>query len=245
VTHNSATKSTNRTLGIFAKFWEPGRVKTRLAKTIGHDAASSAYQCLLGYHIRRFSGFDSQSVIVYSPDTPPSLASFEDFTHVQCEAPGWDLIPQSEGDLGVRMATFFQQRFDLGDQKIVVIGSDAPQLSESVIENAFSMLDDHEVVFGPSTDGGYYLVGLSRFAPEIFTGIDWSTESVLPQSTAQCEQSGYRCGLLEPLTDIDEGKDLAAVMQSLAADSNEHVGELLTKLNAIPEVKSVYDGLDS
>lgn len=235
-------------LGLFAKYWQPGRVKTRLAKSIGDSAASKAYQILLGHHIRRFGTADHQSFIVYSPNTAQSLDSFQSFTS-QNDSPNWQFVPQVDADLGQRMNQFFTDRFDAGDRRVVVIGSDAPQLTLDDVAQAFELLADSEVVFGPSTDGGYYLVGLNRPAPEVFEQIQWSTEQVLEQSLEKCRENDLQAKLLRPLTDIDEGPDLVNLLQWVNTETLESTdskrcaenSQLFSDLTAIEEVARLME----
>jgi len=120
------------------------------------------------------------------------------------------LVPQVESGLGERMSCFFQQQFDSRPEasRIVLIGSDAPGLTIQLVDQAFEMLENHDVVYGPSTDGGYYLVGLSVMADSIFKGVQWSTEEVLQQSLAICTREGLSVAQLPALTDIDNEDDL-------------------------------------
>ena len=242
---NSSHPSRN-SLGIFAKYWQPGRVKTRLAKSIGDLAASRAYQILLGHHLRRFATLDCQNFVVYSPDLPESLDSFQKFTSRQNNGTeSWQFVPQVDSDLGTRMKTFFEQRLSQQDQRVVVIGSDAPQLTTAQVQHAFELLGEADVVFGPSTDGGYYLVGMSRFAPQIFDQIDWSTEQVLEQSLQRCKKSDLKVKLLEPLTDIDEGPDLVNAHGLLASQAEPGARELHAELISIDEVANLLRDANS
>jgi glycosyltransferase A (GT-A) superfamily protein (DUF2064 family) len=121
------------------------------------------------------------------------------------------------------MSSFFRLCFKNGHEAAVIIGSDAPSLTTAMVDEAFVLLKQNDVVFGPSTDGGYYLVGLSRMAREIFEGIEWSTEKVLQQSIAKCESLGLTVATIRPLTDIDDEADLQQELESLrSSDDSEH-----------------------
>lgn len=198
----------SRTLGLFAKAWDPGKVKTRLAKTLGDGTAAKIYLELLILHLLRFAHSADQRIVVYSPANDETKTRFESLTGKLKPKPVWRYVPQVEADLGTRLSCFVQDQFNQGSKKVVVIGSDAPRLTTEILDDAFCQLDKHDAVFGPSTDGGYYLVGLKAFNGAVFQGIDWSTEKVLQQSMEKCQEVGFSVALLEPLADIDEAEDL-------------------------------------
>lgn len=124
------------------------------------------------------------------------------------------------------MRTFFEQRFEshLGDQrsanssiaKVVVIGSDCPQLGQNLMRAAFDELEQNEMVIGPSTDGGYYLIGMRKHCFNVFANIPWSTSSVLADTIRQIEAQGISYGLLPPLTDVDDDASLQTLVKDLA-----------------------------
>ncbi len=154
----------------------------------------------------------------------------------------WNTVAQTEGDLGQRMQTFFEMAFaaaaaeDLNNRpkKVVVIGSDCPQLTAADIESAFKLLDQEPVVLGPSTDGGYYLIGMRNECADIFSGIDWSTERVLEQTIEHLRAKGIGYQCLSPKTDIDEYADLMTYRQQLAsrqsADTDDALATALAKI---------------
>jgi glycosyltransferase A (GT-A) superfamily protein (DUF2064 family) len=140
------------------------------------------------------------------------------------------------------MQTFFEMAFaaaaaeDLNNRpkKVVVIGSDCPQLTAADIESAFKLLDQEPVVLGPSTDGGYYLIGMRNECADIFSGIDWSTERVLEQTIEHLRAKGIGYQCLSPKTDIDEYADLMTYRQQLAsrqsADTDDALATALAKI---------------
>lgn len=121
---------------------------------------------------------------------------------------GW-LRVQAGADLGERMATAFAECFDDGFRAVVVVGIDSPTLPDVVIADAFRSLAEADCVLGPCDDGGYYLLGLSRKAPELFEGVDWGTERVLEQTRARARDAGLRTVELPVWFDIDLPDDLA------------------------------------
>lgn len=193
-------------LGLFAKFWEPGRVKTRLAATLGNELACELYKVFVFHLLDSMAPAAENATVVFSP--PNRQADFE--TAIPT---GWMFEPQSDGDLGDRMRHFFAGRLPNAESKVVVIGADCPQLLAAEIETAYDRLDQNDVVIGPSTDGGYYLLGMKGDLVEVFDNIDWSTSAVLDQTIQRINQQGKTYALLDARTDVD---DEAALKQMLA-----------------------------
>ncbi|MCA1990227.1 MAG: TIGR04282 family arsenosugar biosynthesis glycosyltransferase, partial [Desulfarculus sp.] len=116
--------------------------------------------------------------------------------------------PQDSGDLGRRMDLALTRALAEGEERAVLIGSDCPGLTAEILEQAFAVLADHDLVLGPAQDGGYYLVGLRRPAPEIFRGIAWGSDRVLRQTLNRAGELGLRVALLPELADLDRPEDL-------------------------------------
>ena len=116
--------------------------------------------------------------------------------------PEMSLEPQSEGDLGQRLERFIVGRLDDGAERVVVIGTDSPTLPPKFIERAFAELGDADLILGPATDGGYYLVGCRRRLP-IFDGIAWGRDSVLAETIGRLSDPRWRLALLPPWYDVD------------------------------------------
>lgn len=181
---------------IFTRNPRLGNVKTRLAKTIGQAAALAVYQQLL-QHTRMVTHPLSCRKIVY-------------YSEAVEEQDGWDNSHQKKiqngKDLGERMQQAFTDVFDEGYHKAVIIGSDAYDLKTSHIEKAFTLLNEHDVVLGPATDGGYYLLGMKKLHIALFSGKNWGTPTVLA-ATLQ-DLRALRVAMLEPLNDLDTYEDL-------------------------------------
>lgn len=120
---------------------------------------------------------------------------------------------QPEGDLGDRMAQAFQTAFDQGTKAAVIIGTDCPELSAELLTEAFQALRQTDLVLGPASDGGYYLIGLRQFVPELFQSIAWSTERVFQQTVEIANTRSVSLTCLPVLTDIDRPEDLSAWTQ--------------------------------
>ncbi|MEJ2313463.1 MAG: TIGR04282 family arsenosugar biosynthesis glycosyltransferase [Nitrospirota bacterium] len=184
---------------IFAKSPRIEDVKTRLAGRLSAGERLGLYRSLLEdtvEKLRRVPGADT--FISYTP--PEDGDYFEGF--------GLRTFPQAEGDLGLKMHAALARVLGEGYEKAILVGVDIPGLSSAVTERAFVLLEGSDVVFGPATDGGYYLVGLKRPEEAVFTGVEWSTVTTLTESVAKAEAAGLRVGYADTLSDIDRPEDL-------------------------------------
>lgn len=190
--------SQRETLIVFIKNPEKGKVKTRLASVVGDDRALRIYHFLLEKTRAAALGVACNRLLCYS-DYIPDKDEWSDAD--------FHKTVQSSGDLGLRMAAAFRAAFLSGAQKVVIIGSDCPELDADLIRNAFDALDCAEFVVGPACDGGYYLLGMKHFVPELFEGIPWSTSSVAEETLRLIRLIGKEYRLLPRLSDIDEYDD--------------------------------------
>lgn len=196
-----------RTIKIFIKNPEKGRVKTRLAATLGEAQALSVYKSLLTYTRTVISKIDAEKEVWYS-----------DFVDYKDE---WDsnifYRKKQQGDnLGERMKYAFKSSFEEDTcQSVVLIGSDCAELTELIVEDAFKKLRNHDLVLGPAEDGGYYLIGMSKFIPDVFNGIMWSTHQVLDATIIRAREFGLRFSLLPLLNDVDTFEDWERVKKKL------------------------------
>jgi hypothetical protein len=178
---------------IFARWPEPGKVKTRLAGAFGDEGAAHIYRRLLDHTlaVARQSGLPVELRVTGAP-----LDAFKaEF------GPGLTIAEQGQGDLGARLARV--------EPPALVIGSDLPALSPELLREAASALSSHDAVIGPARDGGYWLIGLRKPAPWLFTDMAWSTAQVLPETLARLEARAVTPALLPELGDIDTPEDLA------------------------------------
>jgi uncharacterized protein len=184
---------------IFVRKPELGKVKTRLAKDIGDEAALQVYKKLMLHTHNITAALNCHKYVFYASEI--------------VENDLWDSSiyykkAQAGTELGSRMQQAFDSLFLLGYNKVIIIGSDCPGLTANDIDNAFERLHHTDVVLGPAVDGGYYLLGLTQPFPQLFTNKNWSTESVLADTIADIKQSRKQYSLLEKLTDIDTLADL-------------------------------------
>lgn len=189
---------------IFTRYPEPGNTKTRLIPTLGAVGAATLQ--------RQMTEHTVNWVRQYRQATPLSVEiRFAGGSLAQMQTwlgPDLDYSLQGEGDLGDRLTRAFQTAFEQGQQRVVAIGTDCPSLDSVQLAAALSHLHQADLVLGPATDGGYYLIGLRRFLPEVFQGIDWGSERVLQQTLAIAQSLHLSVALLQPLTDIDRPEDL-------------------------------------
>lgn len=186
---------------IFVKNPIEGEVKTRLASSLGEKKALNIYQKLLKITAREAANVNAEKLVSYSKFVEESDVFGENI---------FEKSVQKKGNLGEKMKHAFRSGFNDGFGRIVLIGSDCPEISKHLIEEAFKELSETDSVIGPSDDGGYYLIGLSRFIPEIFDDVEWSTSSVFSSTITALDNLGATYRLLEKLNDIDTESDLNA-----------------------------------
>ena len=213
-------------LGLFAKFWQSGRVKTRLAKSIGDDRACRLYRAFLFHLLDEFRGDpECKKTIVFAPsDREQEFRS--------AAGHDWSLEPQIDGSLGDRLARFFQSHLN-SNQKLIVIGADCPLLSSEEVKVAFEKLDEFPVVVGPSHDGGYYLIGMRARFVDLFGGISWSTDQVLRQTIQKldsCHVGFCQLPEREDIDDIEGLKRLQVELRQNAENLDERLLELLREI---------------
>jgi len=192
---------------VFAKPARAGHAKTRLAESIGAEPAAALYAAFLVDTARMLARASLPEFgnlgLVLAHEDDPDHASFSAFHDL-----GFRTVPQGEGNLGAKLARVVDHCFEHGAQRLVVVGSDSPTLLDRHLSAAFDSLRGHDVVLGPTFDGGYYLVGLGSADTGIFERIDWSTNRVLGQTLRRARSGALLCELLEFWYDIDTSEDL-------------------------------------
>lgn len=194
-------------LAIFAKYWTPGTVKTRLAARVGDEIAASLHQLFFTTLAARLRNVGDQRTMVVAP-----AAAANQFAQLANHQ--WNVVTQSGGDLGDRLDYFCKQQFARGHQRLVIIGADCPQIPAEHIAQSFLALQDHDVVLGKTEDGGYYLIGLRRALP-IFDPIDWGSSQVFQQTIALVQTAGASLYELRSERDIDNYEDLDWLLEHL------------------------------
>ena len=218
-----------KVLAIMAKYWTPGKVKTRLGKTIGMDRSAKIHQLFVQHLVQQFSGDEFESWMVATPDS--ALEAFRSEL-----PPHWSLKPQADGDLGKRMAAWFE--YCISQQASgVLIGADCPALSTAEVDVAFEHLGDHDVVLGPAVDGGYYLIGLRAPAKpdysDLWREISWSTETVFQSTLSRAEDMGLSVAILPAREDVDTETELEHLCQQLANSTSSADKSLLDSIHQI------------
>jgi len=193
---------TENLLIIFVKNPVLGKVKTRLAASIGPEKALEVYQLLLDRTQTITEQLPSDKIVYYSDTIEQDDIWKENIYQKKL---------QQGPDLGAKMQQAFEQGFEQGYKYICLIGSDCYELSDEIIAEAFEKLQTVDLVLGPCLDGGYYLIGLKSLHPEIFTQKEWSTESVLQNTLQDAKGKKLLFALLPTLTDVDEEKDLISI----------------------------------
>ena len=189
---------------IFAKAPVPGRAKTRLIPLLGEAGAARLAQRMLADTIDHAltAGLATPELCATPHPDDPSWAGYLPV--------GVHLSDQGTGDLGQRLATAAKRVIDGGD-RILLIGTDCPELDGKRLGEAAAQLDRHDAVIHPAQDGGYVLLGLARTDPSLFTDIAWSTDAVAATTIARIRALGWSLFVGDTLQDIDEPADLAAV----------------------------------
>jgi rSAM/selenodomain-associated transferase 1 len=182
---------------VFAKNITEGKVKTRLAASIGNRAALEVYKAL-------FRITETESLAVKNAD----LHIYFSHQIMKEPWPNAKKFVQIEGNLGDKMKHAFQHGFDLGYKNIIGIGADLADLSSELIESAFEKLKTNAFVFGPAEDGGYYLVGAAQPQRFIFENKPWSTPALLQETLTEIKRKGMSVSLLKTLNDVDTVEDL-------------------------------------
>lgn len=194
----------SETLIIFSRYPQPGTTKTRMIPALGADGAARL----------------QRKMTEHTLNTAKQLLSNRDIT-IEIHFAGGDIelmeqwlgklqyIPQVAGDLGEKMRSAFDRAFSLGSQRVVTIGIDCPDIDSTILNDAFSSLQTHNLTLGSAEDGGYYLIGLNHSVPQLFNNINWGTERVLKQTKNIAEKLNLQVHYLPTLSDVDRPEDLA------------------------------------
>ncbi|MEN8142095.1 MAG: TIGR04282 family arsenosugar biosynthesis glycosyltransferase [Thermodesulfobacteriota bacterium] len=189
---------------VFTRYPQAGRTKTRLIPALGAEGAADLQRQMTKQIVR--------TALLLTEDVPleieinfagGSIGEMENWL-------GQDLCyrPQGSGDLGEKMDRAFSESFHDGYHQVIIIGADCPNISVPILTEAFNKLAEQDLVLGPATDGGYYLIGLSALYPRLFTKLPWGTSKVLPKTLAIAEKLALSLFLLEELSDVDRPEDL-------------------------------------
>ncbi len=198
------------TLYIAAKAPRAGLAKTRLGNSIGHESAVTLYKAFLQDLAARFAGAPfGCGWYVTPPDAWPEIAPLV--------APCGEsrVLFQGEGDWTKRQRELFYGAAERGEDKVVLTASDSPHLAVEVVARAFGELDRHDLVFGPTYDGGYYLIGMRGYH-DLLHDVEMGTHTVMDEISARAERDGLSVGSVEATFDVDEIEDLKHLRRLVA-----------------------------
>jgi rSAM/selenodomain-associated transferase 1 len=198
-----------RTVGavaVLAKEPVAGLAKTRLAATVGAAAAARAAAAMLADTLDVVAGVDAARWLCFTPAAARR--------RMRRLAPGFSLLPQVAGDLGDRLAACLAGLLERGAGRVAIVGADTPHVPVAADTAALDLLDHVDVVLGPATDGGYYLVAAKAPRPELFVGVPMGTGEVLAVTLRRAAAGRLRVALLPPLRDLDRLEDLRAALDA-------------------------------
>ena len=197
-------------LVVMLKVPVAGKVKTRLTPPLKKEDAARLYKCFIQDIFSRISTLNGIDII--AAYTPKNAAE-----RIKRIVPANTmLIPQKGNDLGERLQNIFSQLFSIGYKKVAIIGTDSPDLPVEYIKKSFSSLNKNTgIVIGPSRDGGYYLIAMSRYSEEVFKDIPWSTNTVFKITLEKAKKAGLLPAFLPEWYDVDESDDLKTLRENM------------------------------
>jgi uncharacterized protein len=234
---------------IFTRYPTPGATKTRLIPALGAAGAAKLHRQMTERVLKQARALRQQLEI--------EIAVHYDGGDLQqmVDWLGTDLSYQSqgEGDLGLRMARSISTACESGSDRVVLIGTDCPDITTELLAQAFADLQTRDLVLGAAVDGGYYLIGMCRPQPELFTGIEWSSERVWQQTIEIATKLNLSISLAPKLADIDRPEDLALILGRgwqvkisiviPAINEAKSIATVLTQIGDLPNVEViVVDG---
>lgn len=194
-------------LGMFARRPEPGKAKTRLAASIGESAAAELYAAFVEDLSHRCPALADTFLLAATPDEQATSEWFRPRLKINSR-----LAFQPTGGLGQRINWFFEEASSLGAKRIVLIGSDSPDIPNAIISTAFERLRHSDVVISPAADGGYVLIGLQQPRPELFAEVRFSSPMTLHDTLVAAQQQELIVELLQPWYDIDVIENLGTLL---------------------------------
>ncbi|MFC2169258.1 TIGR04283 family arsenosugar biosynthesis glycosyltransferase [Acidobacteriota bacterium] len=213
----------SRRLIFFTRYPEPGKVKTRLISALGNEGAASLHHKMTIRTLKEAKFLfvdDLYNLEIRYDGATPSIMK-------QWLGTKLNFVFQGSGDLGQRMARSFEDAFKAKKDRVVLIGTDLPQITAYHIESAFDALKIYDMVIGPSEDGGYYLIGLKKMIPELFCSMDWGTNIVFKTTLDRAREKGLTVRQLGVLADVDIPEDLPIWERAV----NQYISIIIPSLN--------------
>ena len=230
-------------LCVFTRCPEPGRTKTRLIPALGPGAAARLQRAMTMHALSAAA----EVAKIRKASVEIRFAGGDEARMRRTFGPRHDYRSQGGGDLGERMRRCVRDGFASGAEAVVIVGSDVPGIDAGILDQAFEALRGHDLVIGPATDGGYYLVGLRREVPEIFRDMPWGTEHVFRRTLDAAVQRGVTIFTLPALADVDRPEDLALLREAWgearAADALGRVSVIIPTLNEAANIESTLRSL--
>jgi hypothetical protein len=202
-----------KTAVVFARWPEPGQVKTRLSPALPPALACDLHRAMLEDTLAAARDSSADRRVLCWADAPPDARP--EALHA---GEGFEWLHQGDGDLGARLERAFAAFLAPGDARVVVTGCDAPELDSDRVDAAFEALGGSDMVVGPARDGGYDLIGLSRPAPGLFRAVGWSTPRAGDDTRERARALGLSIASLDPLADVDTPADLVALIGRLLGE---------------------------
>ena len=233
-----ARQGRSRRLVVFSRYPQPGTTKTRLIPALGAEGAAELQRRMtlhLLRHARKLRRRSDVAVEVRFEGGDRRLMKRSFGGAVRYRS-------QGDGDLGDRMARAFRESFEHGSGRTVIVGTDCPDVSAGVLDEAFEMLGLRDLVLGPARDGGYYLIGLNRHAPELFRDMPWGTDEVLATTHERARSLGLSVGFVDLLQDVDRPEDLQA---AAALEDGATSGLLSVVIPTLNEAENIGPTLES
>jgi rSAM/selenodomain-associated transferase 1 len=204
-----------------------GKVKTRLCPPLSHEQALELHRALVEDTLERLEKVSRQNleywIYISEPLTDPAALTIP---------AAWTQRIQQGKDLGERLTGAFRNAFEDGIERVVVVGSDSPTVPLDCVHEAFSELGRYDAVIGPSLDGGYYLLGCSRFIPEIFQGVSWGKVTVLRETADALQRAQKSFNYLIDWYDIDTDEDLMRLREEISFNSRVDPGGIPKRVKA-------------
>ena len=219
-----AARGGGRALVVIAKDPAAGQAKTRLAAALGPRGAAHLAAAMLRDTVQAVARVDAAHWLCFAPS--------EARERMAALAPGFGLLPQRGGGLGDRLAACLEELLERGADKVAIVAADTPHLPLTAYEAGLALLDEVDVTLGPALDGGYYLIGARRPAPELFAGVPMGTGAVLEATLERARHAGLRVRLLPPARDLDRVEDLAAALAAGELDGCPHTRAAAAAISA-------------
>lgn len=194
----------SETLIIFSRYPEPGKTKTRMIPGLGATGAADLQRLMTEHTL------DTATKVALSRDITIEVHFTGGDIQLMSQWLGRDIqyVPQIAGDLGDKMRSAFERAFNLGNQRVIIIGIDCPDIDLTILNQAFDALNQQDLVLGRAEDGGYYLIGLNYLYTQLFQQISWGTDRVWQQTVKTAQQQELNVHFLPTLADVDRPEDL-------------------------------------